>query len=373
MEMSRIRNQLSTVRRRRGIAAAALAQSAGITRQTIYAIEAGNYTPNTEVALRLARGLDVAVEELFSLEAEPLPQSNDIEAEMLSPDRPRTGQPVRICRIGERWIGVPASPAPYYLAEADGVVRAASLPASSAKVALISEDEALQGRLIVAGCDPAMGLLARLIEKSSGARIVPVAASSKLALQWLKDGKVHVAGTHLEDARTGDFNTPFIRRDFSGDFTIITFAQWEEGLVAAPGNPKQVRRIDDLTRKDVSFINRESGSGSRLLLDRLLRRAGIAPKNVRGYRRIACGHLAVAYAVATGEADCCLATRSAALGFGLYFTPLHSERYDFVLRRQTQEMPAARALFEALQRATLRRKLESLAGYDTTQTGNRVL
>ena len=98
-----------------------------------------------------------------------------------------------------------------------------------------------QKRLVLAGCDPATGLLARMVEKISGVEIVSAAASSKLALTWLSEGKVHIAGSHLEDPKTGEFNLPFIRKQFPGEeFSVVTFARWEEGLVVAPGNPKRI-------------------------------------------------------------------------------------------------------------------------------------
>jgi molybdate-binding protein len=117
------------------------------------------------------------------------------------------------------------------------------------------------------------------------------------------------------------------------------------------------------------MVNRETGSGSRALLDRLLTAAGVPVGKVAGYERLGYGHLAVAYLVLTGEADCCVATRSAAQTFQLDFVPLQSERYDFVMQRQTMETPAAQVFLDVLQRAALRRKLEVLAGYDTAQTG----
>jgi molybdate-binding protein len=154
------------------------------------------------------------------------------------------------------------------------------------------------------------------------------------------------------------------------DFTVVTFARWEEGLVIAPGNPKRIRKPEDLARGNVRFVNREPGSGSRALSDRLLQEAGIAPAQVQGYDRVAYGHLAAAYRVISGEADVCLATRSAANAFALDFIPLHSERYDLVMRKASTAHPAVKAFLDVLQRATLRRKLEVLAGYDTSETGS---
>jgi putative molybdopterin biosynthesis protein len=153
---------------------------------------------------------------------------------------------------------------------------------------------------------------------------------------------------------------------------VVTFARWEEGLVIAAGNPKGVRKIEDLARKNIKFVNREPGSGSRGLLDKLLEKAGMDEQKVQGYERIAFGHLAAAYCVLSRDADVCLATRSAAQAFGLDFLPLRSERYDLVMRKRTADLPAVKAFLDVLQRATLRRKLEVLAGYDTSQTGTLV-
>jgi molybdate-binding protein len=153
------------------------------------------------------------------------------------------------------------------------------------------------------------------------------------------------------------------------DFAVVSFARWEEGFVVAPGNPKGIRKAEDLARRGVRLVNRETGSGSRALLDRLLQAAGVPAGKVSGYDRLGYGHLAVAYLVLTGEADCCVATRSAARTFQLDFVPLQSERYDFVMRRPTLATPAAQVFLDVLQRAALRRKLEVLAGYDTAQTG----
>lgn len=371
---TRVENRLAQLRKGRGIAASELARRVNVSRQTIYAIEAGTYVPNTEVALHLARELEVTVDELFTLPPALPTAGGAIAAEVLCNSPAVPGQPVRICRVGSRWVGVPVSAAPCYMPEADGVVQQLTRSHDRADLAVFSEPEAAQERLVLAGCDPAMGLLARMVERISGVEVVCASASSELALAWLKAGKVHIAGAHLEDPGSGEFNLPFIHRKFPGeDLSVVTFARWEEGLVTAPGNPKGVRKIDDLGKRNVRFVNRESGSGSRALLDRLLKGAGLDAARVKGYERVVFGHLAAAYCVATGEADACLATRSAALTFGLAFVPLRSERYDLVMRRRTAELSSAKAFVDVLQRATLRRKLEGLAGYDTAQTGASVV
>ena len=373
MTKTLVENRLAQIRKGRGVGASDLARRVNVSRQTIYAIEAGTYVPNTEVALNLARQLEVPFDELFSLQPDNQTVNESLAAEVLSGAPPVKGQPVRICQIGSRWVSVPVSASPYYLPEADGIIKTTGKTKGRADLIVFSKDEAAQKRLIIAGCDPATGLLSRMVEKHSGIEIVSAAASSQLALTWLAEGKVHIAGSHLEDPQTGEFNLPFIRKHFPDeDVAVVTFARWEEGLVVAPGNPKNIKKIEDLNRKTVKIVNREPGSGSRGLLDRLMETAGLESQNVQGYDRVAFGHLAATYCVLSRDADVCLATRSAAQTFGLDFIPLRSERYDFVMRRKTTDLPAVKSFLDVLQRATLRRKLEVLAGYDTSQTGTVV-
>jgi molybdate-binding protein/DNA-binding XRE family transcriptional regulator len=370
---NRVENRLAQIRKSRGVGASDLSRRVNVSRQTIYAIEAGTYVPNTEVALNIARELEVTVDELFSLQDGSQQAPESLAAEVLSAGPAVKGQPVRVGQIGSRWISVPVSASPYYMPEADGIIKQTGRTHGRASLIVFAKEEAAQKRLVLAGCDPATGLLSRMVEKISGVEIVSAAASSKLALSWLSQGKVHIAGSHLEDPKTGEFNLPFIRREFPNEeFIVVTFARWEEGLIVGPGNPKGVHKIEDLARKNIRFVNREPGSGSRGLFEQLLEKNGLEAHKINGYDRIAYGHLAAAYFVLSGDADACLATRSAAQTFGLDFIPMHSERYDLVMRKRTADLPAVKAFLDVLQRATLRRKLEVLAGYDTSKTGTLV-
>jgi len=345
---------LREIRERRGIPAAALAKHVGVTRQTIYAIEAGDYVPNTTVALQLARILEVSVGELFSLEPESAAVPKTVSVDFITPAR--AGQPVQLCRVGNRTIGVAASPQHVMFPQADAI----AIDRSKAQV--FPGDPEDDKRLLIAGCDPGLSLLAGYLD------LVIAPCSSHQALQWLKQGKVHVAGTHLRDSATGDYNLPIVKHLFpQGAVKVVTFAVWQQGLVSRASSA--IRGIEDLAAKDVRIVNREKGAGSREVLDQHLRAAGIRPDQVNGYDRIAKGHLPAAEAVSLGEADCCIATRSAARAFGLHFIPLVTERYDLVVRHQFARLPAMQALFEVLNRSALRRKLELLAGYDTAHTG----
>jgi molybdate-binding protein/DNA-binding XRE family transcriptional regulator len=366
-----IRNLLQTLRKARGISASELAKTVDVSRQTIYAIEDGSFVPNTAIALRLARALDVTVEEIFALDQPEKPRN--INAEILSETSREfeEGCPVRICSVNKRLVAVPAPTVPVYLPRADGAIVSRSGSRVLIQPAIGIEDD--EKRLLVAGCDPAISLLEDALGPAS-IEIIGVPCSSRRALEYLKQGRVHAGGSHLRDAASGEYNIPFVKSLFSkGGTQTVTFAVWEQGLVIRRGNPKSIKSIPDLANKRATVVNREKGSGSRDLLDRELRKAGVAGKTIAGYRRLAEGHLAAAYEVAVGTADCCIATRSAARRFGLDFIPLAVERFDLTFSRDSLQLPAAKAVLDLLNRTSFKRKLETLAGYDTARTGNIVM
>jgi putative molybdopterin biosynthesis protein len=370
-----IANHLTVHRQKRGFSAADLAQRAGISRQTIYAIESGSYVPNTAVALRLARTLEVSVEDLFSLPsgapAALLPTEH--VTLLLQPDPPRAGDPMQLCRVDRRTMASSPSPIPWYLPTADAVLVGDAAKAAKATVQLFHGEYDLTNRILVAGCDPGISVLARHVLRA-GVELVVAQRNSSQALALLKQGVVHVAGTHLRDEASGESNLPAIHRIFARkSVAVISLAVWEEGLVLAPGNPKSIHSVADLARRDVSIVNREPGAGSRLLLDAHLARLGLAGPKVRGYDRLAGGHLPAAWQVRSGDADCCIATRAAARVFGLDFIPLASERYDLAIRRQHLDYPPVAALLDTLNRASFRRELEGLGGYDTSAAGRRLV
>jgi putative molybdopterin biosynthesis protein len=363
-----IQNQLCAIRRSRGISAAELARRTGVTRQTIYAIESGVYVPNTAVSLRLASTLAVTVEEIFRLPEVKAAPEPTLRAEILASSPPPAGTPLRLCEVGFATIAVPAGAEPYFLRDADAILMKAA--GNRRALETLPFAERRSQRLVIAGCDPALGLLGVQLQREEGFELVTAPAASAQALEWLRKGKVHIAGTHLRDSKSGEFNLPYLKRKFAGeDLLVVTFAQWEEGLVTAPGNPRGIRKVADLVQQGLRFMNREPGSGSRLLFERLIADEGISAKRISGSDRLAAGHLAAAYAVARGEADSCIATRSAAQAFGLGFVALQQERFDLVLRRQDASLPGMQALLGVLQKASFRRRLECHAGYETRHSG----
>ena len=369
------KTELKRWREQRGITAADLAHSAGISRQTVYAMEDGSYVPNTTVALRLARALEVRVEELFHLdEDEPIAESTEVRAVLLGEWREADGRFAQVCRVDEKVITTPAPVRSPHLPLANGwIVDRCRSRAAGQKVSIQVAQEDLKAsgkQLVIAGCDPALSLLAEMLA-ASGVQAINVSCSSRQALAWLRDGLVHVAGSHLFDRKTGEHNLPVLRRLFpESQLQAVTFAQWEQGLVVKSGNPKGLRGISDLARADISITNRERGAGCRELLDSGLRGTGISAKEIAGYDRIALGHLAAAGSVAEGQADCCIASRSAAVVFGLDFVPLEEERFELCLASDSLPSPANRALMDVLNSRALRSRLRRWAGYETAETGS---
>ena len=353
-------NRLAGMRKARGISAVDLAAQVGVTRQAIYAIEAGTYMPNTAVALRLARVLDTSVEDLFALEAEEKQAANIRSFEPLDDTFSfEPGEPIQICRVGRRAIGVAPSPFPAWLPVADGIVSGAIVGGAGHAAMAGEPDDA--NRLLIAGCDPALSLLARHA-RETGIDVILASGNSARALEWLRTGKIDVAGSHLNDPIAG-----------GRAFSVVTFAVWEEGLVVRRGNPKAIRSIADLANPRVRFVNREQGSGSRKLFNSLIEAAGMTDSKVKGSDTNMPGHLAAAWAVASDAADCCIAAGSAARRFGLDFVPLAAERFELVLHKRDLTRKAVQGVLEVLNRARFRRQLEMIAGYDVSRAGETII
>ncbi len=349
-------NGLSERRRERGLGQAELAQAVGLSRQALSAIEAGRSVPSTLVALRLARALDCAVESLFWLED---------EGEIVEVRRPR-GTPkrgrVRVGHVAGGWVAHP-------IALSD--VADAELVDGGSRARLLDDVRALRDRLLVAGCDPAVGLLAHAAERAQ----VPVAwldQTSTQALRALARREVHVAGAHLYDAASGEHNLPFVRRLVPTSCVAIELASTREGLLVAPGNPRAIRTVADLARDDVRVVNRPAGSAARALLDRELARERVPASEVSGYHRAVAGHEEVARAILDGIADAGIATHAVALAHGLAFVPLHEERFDLVVPAELIELPSVERLLSILSGGAFRRQLRAIGGYETSGTGREV-
>jgi molybdate-binding protein/DNA-binding transcriptional regulator YhcF (GntR family) len=197
-------------------------------------------------------------------------------------------------------------------------------------------------------------------------------AGSLEGLLSLARGEAHLAGCHLLDEQTGEYNAPFVVRLLPGRaVTLVTLALREQGLIVRPGNPKSIGGPADLARPDVAVAARQYGSGTRALLDYRLRQAGISPEALPAGTRAYDTHLAVAGAIAGGVADVGLGIRAAARAYGLDFIPLATERYELAIPERRLAEPNIRAVLETLDDEGFRRAAEALGGYDLSVTGRR--
>jgi molybdate-binding protein len=239
-------------------------------------------------------------------------------------------------------------------------------------VELIRDRRLIDEEVVVAGCDPAIFLVGEYLRRRHDhASVVGWTMGSAAALEAVKRSEVHMAGIHVQDAKSGEWNLPYLRRHLDvSEFTVVTFANWEEGFIVKAGDRKAINGVADLARKDVGLVNREEGSGARQLLDRRLAKEGIASSDVNGYDRIAGTHLEVARLVAEGAADVGLGVRSAAELMGLRFIPLQEERYDLVIpTRYLTEHPGLSMFLDTIVSRPFRAEIEALGGYDTRHTG----
>ena len=374
---SNIENRLRERRTARGLSQGDLGRMAGITRQAVYAIENHQYLPTTAVALRLAGVLGCRVEDLFSL----ISIGEVVEGELIAghPATPRTR--VKIAHVGKRLLVRPVSELGGMLnfaIPADGLVVGSTSSSKKTgalnhvRVELLRDRRLIKEEIMVAGCDPAIFLtgeyLRRRQEKGS---VIGWTMGSGAAIEALNRGEVHVAGLHVVDAKSGESNLPYLRRHLKGrDYTVVTFAAWEQGMMVPRGNPKRVREVADLARKEITIVNREEGSGARLLLDRKLTEAGMKPAQVRGYNRLAGSHLSTARMVAEGQAYAAIGVLSAARLFGLDFLPLQEERYDLVIPTPyLTSSPALSGFLDTLVSRPFRTEVQALGGYDTRDSG----
>ena len=352
-----------------GLSQVDLAQRAGLTRQAVSAVEAGQYVPNTAVALRLARALSCPVEDLFTLPG----TLQRVDAEVLGTLPANAPGRVQLSRVGSRLLARPLTGNAGAITTADGIL--AQPPVGSrAQVDLLIDPRAIENTAVVAGCDPSLALIgAHLLRRYPSYRLHWIQGGSLAALRALGRGEVHAAGTHLRDPETGEENIPYVRRELSGrQVTVVTLSRWQQGLIVAAGNPKGIREVADLLRPDVVIANREPGSGGRTLLDARLAAAGGDIQTIRGYQREYPSHMAVAEAIAAGLADVGPGIEAAARAFGLDFIPLQDERYDLVIPIEQLETAPIQALLEVASTRGCRDEVEALGGYDSSLVGNVV-
>lgn len=279
---------------------------------------------------------------------------------------------VRVGRVGGRYVCSPlarGAGAAMSMVRADGFCiipqeKEGYEAGETVTVNLFGTTEELDKTLVCIGShDLLLDIISDLMSgEPGGIRLSSTHVGSLGGLMALRRGEAHLTPSHLLDEKTGVYNESYIRTLFPGEKMVLVKAVRRiQGFIVAKGNPLGITGIEDLTR--VQYVNRQRGAGTRVLLDYMLSRAGIPKEAVRGYDAEAATHMAVAAQVAGGEADCGMGVYSAAHAMGLDFIPVGEEEYDFVMRKDSLEMPEVKCFLKLLGSEAFRKKLDELGGY----------
>ena len=238
---------------------------------------------------------------------------------------------------------------------------------------ILPESEKPFTAVIIGSHDLALELLceqARQVSQLAELDILCLPVGSLDGLIALRQGVAHMAGCHLLDPESSEYNLPYVRHFFPDEqVLLVTLAHREQGLMLATGNPHGVGDLQDIVRKKIRYVNRNKGSGTRIWLDRRLQQLDLPTGQISGYDDEVRTHTQVAQTIAQGLADAGLGLRAAARHYELDFLPLFRERFDLVTLEAHFKNPHLLSLLEHLQSDGFRHSVASLAGYDTAQTG----
>ena len=287
---------------------------------------------------------------------------------------------VTLGRVGEKLVAVPLARGAGVITtmvHADGLMRIPSLveglnAGETAEIELLRPMADIENTILCTGShDLAIGVLEdQLKMRHPELKIAAANVGSLGGLLALQRGETHIAGTHLLDPETGVYNIPDIQRSIPRvPLVLVHLADREQGILVARGNPKKILSLQDLTRGDVRFVNRQPGSGTRVLLDYRLNQLGIDNVAIAGYEREEFTHMAVGVAVASGLVDAGLGVRAAAQALALDFIPIASEQYDLLIERRFFNSARGEELLATIASDRFKAAVKALGGYDTTTAG----
>jgi putative molybdopterin biosynthesis protein len=290
---------------------------------------------------------------------------------------------VRVGRVGERVVATPLSRGAGIitsLTRADAIIRIPRLiegveEGEETEAELLVGKEAIENSVVVIGShDLALDFLANWVRREdSSLNLSSNHVGSLEGIVALKKGYAHMAGSHLLDPATGEYNIPYIHKYLSGvGVKVIHLAYRQQGFILPQGNPQGIRALSDLARDNIRFINRQRGSGTRVLLDYLLEREGIDTARIKGYGEEEITHLGVAVAIESGRADVGLGIYGAAKALGLDFVPLEQEQYDLIIPQAFFDDPPVQKVIGVLRSEEFRAQIEALGGYDPSRMGEEV-
>jgi molybdate-binding protein/transcriptional regulator with XRE-family HTH domain len=340
-------NEVGRLRRERGWSQQELAKRGGVSRAEVSAVENARLSPSIATALALAGALGRTVEELFA------PWGGGEEAAWAFPPRTKSGR-FWEGRVGARRLFFPVEPTALGVVPHDGTFRSNVFE----RARNFTDDT-----IVIAGCDPAIGLLASDLLRVDGIRVIALTRSSRDALSLLERGLVHAAGVHWFSERRRDGNASVVSTTLGSGYALLHLARWQEGVALAPS--VRPRSASALARSRIRWVGREEGSGARQCLDRILGER----THTRGFRHVASDHRGVAQAVAGGWADAGVAVRLAAEEAGLAFIAVQQEDYELCVPDALRSDRAVVALGRALRSGVVRKLYRDLPGYDTRRMG----
>ena len=288
---------------------------------------------------------------------------------------------VKLGYIGEKYVATPltrGAGTTMSLVNADGVLEIGQNiegieAGTKVSVRLLTSEGKIKNTLLCIGShDPIIDIAADIMHSRNKKYFLSSSnVGSTGGLMALKTGETHIAPTHLLDMETGEYNVSYLKKYVPNKkIALVKCVNRIQGFMVEKGNPKNITKFEDLARKDIKFVNRQRGSGTRLLLDYNLNKLNIDFKNINGYYREEFTHLAVAAAVEAGDADAGLGVFSAANMMGLDFIPVCNEEYDLAIPEEYLELEIVKEFIETIKSGQFKAKLDELGGYNYSNTGS---
>jgi putative molybdopterin biosynthesis protein len=287
---------------------------------------------------------------------------------------------VKLGQVGSRVVATPlprGAGCITSITEADGIIRIPNhiegLKENETAVAeLLRPLSSVRNTIVIVGShDNTLDVLVDMIKgKHSHLTVSSSHVGSMGGLMAVKRGACHLAGSHLLDIEDGSYNVSYIAKYLPEiDVKLVNLVHRDQGLIVGRGNPKNIKGLEDLARKDISFINRQPGSGTRILLDYRLSRIGLNSADIIGYQHEEFTHMAVAVAVLSGTADAGLGIYAAAKALDLDFIPVVTEQYDLIIPQVHFESENIIMMLETINSREFKRRVGALGGYSTDRTG----
>lgn len=322
---------------------------------------------------------------IYGFSGKPLPDDEFCEAIMSRPMHSAMGvdQFVRVTlgQVGSKLIATPSGKGAgsvMSMVRADGLL---TIPSGSegigagetVRIEMLRSRKEIDSTLVAIGShDNILDLMANFLHRlSPPVRLSSAHVGSMGGIMAIRRGEAHFGGSHLLDEESGEYNVSFIKRFLSDlPLKLINLCYREQGFIVSKGNPFDIQSFTDIIAKDLSFINRQKGAGTRLLTDKILRDSGLEPEQIAGYNHEEYTHMNVAAAVLSGSVDVGMGIRAAALALELDFVPIAEERYDLIVPTLFLDDARIKAALELMSNDTFRSRIEDLGGYNLRDCGS---